>query len=98
MRPFLIGFVLWTCLLFTGSAEAQQVNVDRATIAQHLLTQHGEEPVSMALADGGMLELFSTPGGETWTLILTMPDGKVFFIGNGTDWENFPPLKKGTAL
>ena len=85
-------------LSLTFNAEAHGPNMDRAAVAQDLLDRYDEEPAAMALGAGGVLGLFSTPGGEPWTLILTMPDGKVFFIGNGTDWENFPPLKKGTAL
>ena len=84
-------------LFLTFNAAAQRLDGDRNTVAQDLLSRYGEKTVSLALSAGGVVELFATPGGETWTLILTMPDGRVFFVGNGTDWSTMP-LKKGTAL
>lgn len=88
---FLVG-------LFPADLNAQQLAVDRDTLFESLKKQTGEEPAALGLThNGGVLELLTSPDGETWTLILTMPDGVSYFVGAGRDWSN-TPLKKGIAL
>ena len=99
MRTFLILLVFLAGLFPSVGVEAQQLTVDRATVAKELKDRHGEVPVAMGIAEnGGVLELFASEDGATWTLILTMPDRRVFTVGAGRDWSNIRHLKKGTAL
>ena len=58
--------------------------MDREAVAKELSEKHREKTVGMGLADnGGVLELFTSEGGETWTVLLTMPNGASFVVGTG---------------
>ncbi len=91
---------------FNTPAMAQSVNelvgvqgVDRTEIAKELSQKHAEKPVGMGLAkNGGIIELFSSPDGDTWTLIMTMPNGKSFLLGAGESWAGAPVLLKGRKI
>jgi len=90
---------------FNTSALAQSVNeamvqgVDRTEIAKELSQKHAEKPVGMGLAkNGGIIELFSSPDGDTWTLIMTMPNGKSFLLGAGESWAGAPVILKGQKI
>ena len=90
---------------FTTPALAQSVNealvqgIDRTEIAKELSQKHAEKPVGMGLAkNGGIIELFSSPDGDTWTLIMTMPNGKSFLLGAGESWAGAPLKLKGQKI
>ncbi|MBT3915706.1 MAG: hypothetical protein HN731_16540 [Rhodospirillaceae bacterium] len=93
-------------LAFNSSAMAQSANeavgvqgIDRTEIAKELSQKHAENPVGMGLAkNGGIIELFSSPDGNTWTLIMTMPNGKSFLLGAGESWAGAPVILKGQKI
>ena len=69
----------------------QQLWIDRSIISEKLEDDYSETPAGMGLAaNGGIVELFASPGGTTWTLILTMPDGKSKVIVTGEGWITLP--------
>lgn len=47
---------------------------------------------------GGMIELFTTPAGETWTLIVTSPRGLSCLVASGQNWQDRRPKPKGMML
>jgi len=68
-------------------AKAQDAGMDRDLVINELRKIHAESTIGMGLAsNGGVVELFTTMDGSTWTLILTMPDGKSRVIGGGESW------------
>lgn len=79
--------------LFVTPAQAMMVCGERADIVGALLQGHDEQPVADGLAgSGGVVELFLSPNGS-WTLIMTLPQGKTCLLSSGTNWETFKPLK-----
>ncbi len=73
----------------TTPVHAQSLNngAPRADVAKFLGERYAEQPVSMGLAqNGGVIEVFSTTDGSTWTIVLTMPNGKSRVIGSGESW------------
>jgi hypothetical protein len=99
-----VALILGT-FAFNTPALAQSVNeamvqgVDRTEIAKELSQKHAEKPVGMGLAkNGGIIELFSSPDGNTWTLIMTMPNGKSFLLGAGESWAGAPVILKGQKI
>ena len=73
--------------------------MDRALVAKELHEKHAEKPVGMGLgANGGVVELFTSEDGVTWTLIMTMPNGKSFIVGAGEYWANTPVTAKGEKI
>ena len=93
---FLLGFL---CLSHNADAQSAGMVVDREAVAKELSEKHREKTVGMGLADnGGVLELFTSEGGETWTVLLTMPNGASFVVGTGKAWAGKPVTAKGMQI
>ncbi len=102
MAILLLAGFLFSALSIGNAALAQSAGgagVDRTEIAKELSESHAEEPVGMGLAkNGGIIELFSSKDGDTWTLILTMPNGKSFLLSAGENWAGAPIKLKGQKI
>ena len=73
------------------SASAQSLWIDRDEVVAKLDGHYAESPTAMGLAsNGGVVELFSAADGETWTLVLTMPDGRSTIVATGEGWIAAP--------
>ena len=85
---------------FAGSqAWAQEITLDRSIIVKELRDRHAEAPVGFGLAsNGGVIELFATEDGATWTMVPTMPGGESFVIGAGKDWSILAIPVKGRKI
>ena len=60
---------------------------DRADIADFLERNYAETPVAAGLtADGNLFEVFVSPDGESWTMIITTPDGRSRVLAVGDAW------------
>jgi len=80
-------------------AQVAGAPMSRDKVAKELLEKHGEKPTQLGIADnGGVLELFTTKSGSTWTLILTMPNGRSFLVGSGKHWMKDNPKPEKTRL
>ncbi len=81
---------------FRATASAQSVCTTRAEVTKHLDSRYSEAPVAIGLSrNGGVVEVFSTSDGSTWTMIITMPDGTSCMMTAGEAWENLPALLRG---
>ena len=96
----LVGFLLGSlCLSYNADAQSAGMVVDREAVAKELSEKHREKTVGMGLADnGGVLELFTSEGGETWTVLLTMPNGASFVVGTGKAWAGKLVPTKGMQI
>ena len=82
-----------------AGAQSLGIIVDREAVAKELKEKHRERTVGMGIADnGGVLELFTSEGGETWTVLLTMPNGSSFVVGTGKAWAGKPVAPKGHEI
>ena len=72
----------------------------RADLVTYLAERYGEAIVARALtlAEAKMFEVFASPGGETWTIIITMSSGCSAVLTAGTDWQELNPQPEGTSL
>ena len=43
--------------------------------------------------NGGIIELFTSKDGATWTLVLTMPNGLSRVVASGKSWMQLTPLE-----
>ncbi len=99
LPPFLTGAVLVAALLIPTSARGQSQWLDRDEVVGKLARDHAEQPTAMGLAsNGGIIELFTSPLGATWTLVLTMPNGSSRLIAAGEGWFDVPIKIKGKPL
>ena len=79
------GFLLLFCLALLNAspsfgmneATLSQVCDDRTTILSHLANRYAEAPIALGKAsNGGVIEVLTSNSGATFTIIITMPDGR----------------------
>lgn len=93
------AFLVLGSFVFNATATAQSAGMDRAVVVKQLLEKHSEKPVGMGIAtNGGVIELFASNDGATWTLIMTMPNGKSVMVGAGQDWAGAPIIAAGHKI
>ncbi len=81
---------------FRATASAQSLCTTRAQVTKQLDNRYSEAPVAIGLSrNGGVVEVFSTSDGSTWTMIITMPDGTSCMMAAGEAWENLPASLRG---
>ena len=80
-----------TTTLATAQQLRQIVCSKRADVIKHLANKFKEKPISMGLANnGGVVEIFSSQTGASWTIIITMPSGLSCMLSAGENWERIP--------
>ena len=92
-----IGVLALGVLLGTGGAEARPVAcAPHDALAERLGSRFAEAPVSKGLASSGkLMELFTSEDGDTWTLVLTEPEGVSCIVASGKYWFDVPPVPTG---
>jgi hypothetical protein len=79
-----------------GAQEAPPVWAKRAMVVEELAKQYTEIPRALGVtSDGSVLELFSAPEGNTWTLVVTLPNGMSRVVASGENWVTRPLPPKG---
>lgn len=69
------------------AAEAQSLDLPRTELVEQLGAQYAEAQAAVGVTDaGGVMEVFTTSDGSTWTLVLTNPDGTSRIIAAGETW------------
>ena len=106
MRPLIAMTGLFVAAI-SASAVAQDqapsgVPCDvRTDVVQKLADQFGETQREIGLVPqrGVIMELFASGDGQTWTLMLSFPDGNSCLFASGTDWgaTGHAVLKPGSS-
>jgi hypothetical protein len=74
-------------------ASAQSSCGPHEQLVKVLADQYKEDPVGIGLAQPGqVLEVFASSNGS-WTMVMTMPDGKACLIAAGDNWEMVAKIK-----
>lgn len=83
-------------LLAAAPAYAQSAACSsRDEVLKQLSSHYSEAPVGMGVvSNGSIIEFLSSKAGQTWTIILTMPNGVSCLIAAGESWERIPAKKK----
>lgn len=82
-----------TGLLASANAQApaQQNCAMRLDVVSQLAERYSEAPVAIGLTDSGqLLEIFASKTGETFTVVLTMPNGVTCLVTSGQEWQTSP--------
>ena len=57
-------------------------------IIKGLLLQYKELPTARGLAaNGSLIEILTSPDGETWTMIMMQPSGMACVMATGEGWQ-----------
>ena len=86
---FVAAFFLTAAL----SAEAQTFGpcVGRKELIDHLASTYGEHPVARGLASAGaVIEVVVSSRGDTWSIIVTLPNGLSCGLAAGEAWQTVP--------
>ena len=76
-------------LLWAAVAEATPPHCDkRKNIADKLNKKYEEQSVAVGLAvNGSLLEVFASPNGETWSIIVSNTKGRACVLATGEGWR-----------
>jgi hypothetical protein len=89
------------CLWDVAEARAQSQSscTDFKTLRAALADKAHELPTNAGIMGTGQfaVTLFSTPKGETWTLVILDAKGMACVIGAGTNWSDIAPGKGDPA-
>jgi hypothetical protein len=82
------SLVAASALTASAAEEGPRSCSNRTDVLNHLANNYSEAPVAVGLAEnGGVIELLTSGKGNTWTIIITMPDGTSCMLAAGEDWE-----------
>ena len=71
---------------------------DRESIVTRLHTKYGETRRGMGLgANNGIMEVFASADTGTWTVAVTLPDGRMCLIATGESYEDNVALMPTTS-
>ncbi len=94
-----LGATLLALVLLLGvqsSASAQSVCAAHAEVRRQLGSAYSETQVAIGLAsNGGVVEVFSTDDGASWTIVMTMPTGMSCVVAAGEAWEQITNVALG---
>ncbi len=63
----------------------------RDFVLEHLAKKYQEVPVAIGVTStGGLVEVLTSANGDTWTIILSMPNGQSCLISTGDGWRTLP--------
>lgn len=91
---------LFACLLLwpVDALAPPSFCYDRAVLLHHLKEKFGERPRHAGLAANGfILEILVSPGGETFSAILSDAE-RVCIVASGESWIDIAPKEKGDPL
>jgi len=71
-----------------GPAQARQQCDERTKVLGHLANKYQEAPVAIGVtSSGGLVEVLSTGDGNTWTIIVSKPNGVSCLLAAGEGWR-----------
>ncbi len=77
--------------LVSSVAMSQVPCGQRDEIFEWLAVKYKEAPIATGVSNNGrLIEVLSTHDGDTWTLIVTSPDGNSCMIASGQGWRAKP--------
>ena len=77
--------------LVSSAVAAQPQCNQRIHVLGHLAEKYKEAPVVFGVtSEGRLIEVLSTSAGETWTIIVSTPDGTTCLIAAGEAWRRRP--------
>ncbi len=77
-------------------AQAQNQCNTRDSVVSLLANKYQETPIAVGVTNvGGLVEVFSTKDGATWTITVTSPRGMTCLVTAGEGWRKLKPKPQG---
>ncbi len=74
-------------------ATAQSLCADRPSMLEQLRDGYDERPRARGLeSQGQLVEILVSPEGQSWTVLLTRPDGITCIAASGRHWQMMPSV------
>ena len=71
-----------------GSRSGQAAGSPGDNVVGHPAKKYGEVPVAIGVTNkGGLVEVLTTGDGNTWTIIVSMPNGTSCLVAAGEGWR-----------
>jgi hypothetical protein len=75
-------------LVSTSAAVAQPQCDQRDSVLQVLQQKYKEAPIALGVThNGGLVEVLTTGNGNTWSIIVTTPQGMSCLVAAGEGWK-----------
>src|SRR3546814_6390906 len=75
-------------LVSTSAAMAQPQCDQRESVLQVLQQKYKEQPIALGVThNGGLVEVLTTGNGNTWSIIVTTPQGMSCLVAAGEGWK-----------
>ena len=94
---FALAMMAAPLLLTTSAANAAQC-ADRGHIVQKLADNFGETFQGRHNQRNAVLELFASRHSESWTLLLSMKDGRSCLVASGQGFSDLDPRFRSRVL
>lgn len=76
------------------SPSQEPYGLSRDEVVAGLGDEYKEVPVAGGIAtNGSILEVFASPDGGSWTIIVTRPDGRSSVVAEGEGWSFINAIK-----
>lgn len=99
MLAALVGLVVLAVWALAAPAEAQAECGGRSEMVRRLAQGFGEVQVGSGLSgDGRIVEVWASPDGGTWTILITTAGGISCLAGAGEGWVAAPDVPDGEAM
>ncbi len=75
----------------TGALAQTQQCDQRPKVLGYLAQKYKEAPIAVGVtSSGGIVEVLTTGDGQTWTIIVSDPNGTSCLIASGEGWRTLP--------
>lgn len=89
---FIAAALVAAFFMAASPALADVICNPRSVLVEHLKEKYGEQPLAFGLNnDGRLVELFGTPDGKTWTMLITDARGISCVVTSGENWQKVGP-------
>jgi len=89
MKLNLMALSVAVAALFLSTAAKAQTNcADRAMVVERLGSKYGESRRSVGVAaNNSVVEMYAHDGTGSWSIVVTMPDGRSCLVASGMSYE-----------
>ena len=75
-------------IVSTSAVAAQPQCDQRDSVLQVLQQKYKEQPIALGVThNGGLVEVLTTGNGNTWSIIVTTPQGMSCLVAAGEGWK-----------